>query len=428
MQYQKTIVREASHAGTGLHTGCQTTVTFKPAQPDAGIIIIRKYDGRSFRIPVEVSSFVEAPRRTTLGKHGVKVHTVEHILAAVTGLGIDNLEIEVTEDEVPEIDGSAMPFVDILEKAGIVEQKKEKKYFRVKKSVSVSDGSAMLTAVPLDKFRISFTIDYNKPGLQAQFASFDIDRDNFVREIAPARTFCFEDEAKKLQAEGLGKGANFTNTMVISEKGVVNGNPRFSNEFVRHKILDLLGDLSLVGKPILGHIIAIRSGHSSNIKLVKELRKTTEIFSQEESETVILNSEEIQKILPHRYPFIFVDRIIELEEDKRIVGIKNVTANEQFFVGHFPQKAIMPGVLVVEAMAQTAGVLMLKKKDNRGKLAYVMSIDKVRLRRPIVPGDRLRLEGEVCKLRKKTGKVRGRTLVGGKLAAEAEFLFSVVDV
>lgn len=428
MQYQKTIAGEASHSGTGLHTGCKTTVTFKPALPDAGITIIRKCGGRSFRIPVEVSSFVDAPRRTTIGTDGVKVHTVEHILAAVTGLGIDNLEIEVSEDEVPEIDGSAMPFVDIIEKAGIVEQNKEKKYFKVKKSVSVSEGNVMLTAVPMDRFRISFTIDYDKPGLQVQFASFDINKDNFTREIAPARTFCFEDEAKELQSQGLGKGANFTNTMVISEKGVVNGEPRFKNEFVRHKILDLLGDLSLVGKPILGHIIAIRSGHSSNIKLVRELKKTAEAFPQEENETAIMDLEEIRKILPHRYPFLFVDRIIELEEDKRIVGIKSVSGNEHFFEGHFPQKAIMPGVLVVEAMAQTAGVLMLRKKDNRGKLAYVMSIDKVRLRRPIVPGDRLRLECEVCKLRKKTGKVRSRTLVGGKLAAEAEFVFSVVDV
>jgi UDP-3-O-[3-hydroxymyristoyl] N-acetylglucosamine deacetylase/3-hydroxyacyl-[acyl-carrier-protein] dehydratase len=429
MEYQKTIASEVSHTGIGLHTGCKTTVTFKPALPDTGIRFIRKVDGKDFLIKVDVSSVLEAPRRTTLGAYDVKIHTVEHILAAATGLGIDNLEIEVDESEVPEIDGSSLPFAEILDRAGILEQKAQKKYLKVRRAVSVSDGDAELTAVPSDVFKISFTIDYDKPGLEGQYASFEINRENFLKEIAPARTFCFEDEAKKLQAEGLGKGANLNNTVVISEDGIINGKTRFKNEFVRHKILDLLGDLSLVGKPILGHIIATKSGHSSNIKLVKELKKMTENSPPEQGkQTVIFDTEAIQKILPHRYPFLLVDRIIELEEDKRIVGIKNVTADEHFFVGHFPQRPIMPGVLVVEAMAQTAGVLMLNKEQNIGKLAYVMSIDNVRLRKPIVPGDQLRLEVEVCKLRKKTGKVKAKTFVEEQLVAEAEFVFSVVDV
>lgn len=429
MEHQKTIASEVSHTGIGLHTGCKTTVTFKPALPDTGIRFTRKVDGKAFPIKVDVSSVLEAPRRTTLGAGDVKIHTVEHILAAATGLGIDNLEIEVDESEVPEIDGSSLPFVELLDGTGILEQKAQKKYFKIKRAVSVTDGDAELTAVPSDVFKISFTIDYNKPGLEGQYASFEINRKNFVKEIAPARTFCFEDEAKKLQAEGLGKGANLNNTVVISEDGIINGKTRFKNEFVRHKILDLLGDLSLLGKPILGHIIAIKSGHSSNIKLVKELKKMTENSPPEQGkQTVIFDTEAIQKILPHRYPFLLVDRIIELEEDKRIVGIKNVTADEHFFVGHFPQRPIMPGVLVVEAMAQTAGVLMLSKEQNIGKLAYVMSIDNVRLRKPIVPGDQLRLEVEVHKLRKKTGKVKAKTFIEEQLVAEAEFVFSVVDV
>lgn len=428
MEHQRTIAREISHTGTGLHTGCQTTVTFKPAASDTGLMFIRKNNGKSFPIKVDVSSVIEAPRRTTLGTGDAKVHTVEHILAALAGLGIDNLEIEVDESEVPEIDGSSLPFVEIIEKAGIVEQEKQRKYLRIRRTTSITDGDAQLTAIPSQGFKVSFTINYNKPGLETQYASFEINRDNFIKEIAPARTFCFEDEAKELQTQGLGKGANLTNTIVISEKGIINGKPRFRDEFVRHKILDLLGDLSLLGKPLLGHIVAVKSGHPSNIKLVRELKKMTELYTPGEEETTVLDTEAIQKILPHRYPFLFVDRIIELEEDKRIVGIKNVTADENFFVGHFPQRPIMPGVLVVEAMAQAAGVLMLRKEENSGKLAYLVSVDKVRLRKPVVPGDQLRLEIEVQKLRKKTGKVKARTLVEGQLVAEAEFVFSVVDV
>jgi len=426
MEHQKTIAKETSHTGMGLHTGCRTTITFKPAPPDSGISFIRKCNGKSYPIKVDVSSVMYAPRRTTLGGDEVKVHTVEHILAAVAGVGIDNLNIEVDEEEVPEIDGSSLPFAKLLEQSGIVEQEKAKKFLRIKEAVSIRDGDIQLTAIPSDKLRISFTIDYGKTALDTQYASFEINKETFLKEIAPARTFCFEDEAKQLQTQGLGKGANFANTVVIGKGGVINGEPRFKNEFARHKILDLLGDLCLLGCPFLGHIIAIKSGHTSNIKLIRKLKS---VFAPvEKDEKALLDIEGIQSVLPHRYPFLFVDRIIELEEDKRIVGIKNVTCDESFFVGHFPQRPIMPGVLVVESMAQTAGVLMLRKKENLGKLAYVMSIDKVRLRKPVVPGDQLRLEVDVFKLRRKTGKVKACAFVRGQLVAEAEFMFSVVEV
>ncbi len=428
MEYQKTIAKKISHKGTGLHTGCKTTITFKPAPPDSGLVFIRKCNGKSYPIRVDVPSVVEAPRRTTLGRDGVEVHTVEHILAAIMGMGIDNLEIIVDEAEVPEIDGSSFPFAETLDKAGIVKQEKPRRFLTIKEAVSVRDGDIQLTAIPSDTLRVSFTIDYNKPGLTAQYASFEINRNTFLKEIASARTFCFEDEAKELQAQGLGKGASLANTLVVGKDGIINGKLRFKNEFVRHKILDLLGDLCLLSGPFLGHIIAIKSGHSSNIKLIEKLKKAVLPAEREGVGKGVLDIEAIKKILPHRYPFLFVDRIVELEEDKRIVGIKNVSANESFFVGHFPQRPIMPGVLVVEAMAQTAGVLMLKKEENLGKLAYVMSIDKVRLRKPVFPGDQLRLEVEVCKLRKKTGKVRSCAFVSGQLVAEAELIFTVVEV
>lgn len=429
MENQKTIAKEISHTGIGLHTGCKTTLTFKPAPVDTGLVFIRKCNGKNCSIKVDVSSVVDAPRRTTLGSGDGKVHTVEHILAAAAGVGIDNLRIEVSEVEVPEIDGSSLPFVELIERAGIVEQEKVRRYLRIRRSAVVCDRDAQLTAIPSDTFKISFMIDYNKPGLETQYACFEINKQTFAREIAPARTFCFEDEAKELQAQGLGKGATLENTLVIGKNGIINGKPRFKNEFVRHKILDLIGDLSLLGGPLLAHIIALKSGHTSNIKLVRELKKIVEIYEPASAdESVMLDTEAIQKILPHRYPFLLVDKIIELEEDKKVVGIKNVTVNEHFFAGHFPQRPIMPGVLVLESMAQTAGVLMLKKEENFGKLAYLMSIDKVRLRKPVVPGDQLRLEVNVHKLRRKTGKVGAQAFVEGQLVAEAEFTFSLVEV
>ena len=436
MEYQKTIGKEVSYTGTGLHTGCRTTITFKPADADSGLVFIRKCNGVDYPIKVDVSSVVDAPRRTTLGRDEGCVHTVEHVLAAVAGMGIDNLSIEVDEAEVPDIEGNSLAYAKMLEQAGIVKQEKPKRLLRIKTAVFVRDGDIYLTAIPSDTLRVSFTIDYGKRALDAQYAEFEITKQTFIKEIAPARTFCFEEEAKHLQAQGLGKGANLSNTVVIGENGIVNGELKFKNEFVRHKILDLLGDLCLLGGPFIGHIIAIKSGHSSNIKLIRLLKDAVvpaELEEErkgkgEEEKKVVFDIEAIKRILPHRYPFLLVDRIIELEEDKRIVGIKNVTANEIFFEGHFPQRPIMPGVLIIEAIAQTAGVLLLRKEENLGKLAYVMSINNVRLRRPVVPGDQLYLEVEVCKLRKKTGKIKGRALVEGQLAVEAEIVFAVVEV
>jgi len=425
MESQKTIAKSIEHTGTGLHTGCSTTVTFKPAPVDTGLVFVRERKGKKYKLPADVSLVADAPRRTTLHKDSVKIHTVEHILAAVVGMGIDNLEIVVTEAEIPEIDGSSLAFARLLEKAGIKEQNSPKRFFRLKQNVAVSHNDIHLLAIPSPELRISFTINYGAPILDTQYASFRIDRETFLSEIAPAKTFCFEREAKELRAQGLGKGANLSNTIVIGEDGIKNDALRFKDEFVRHKILDLLGDLSLVGQPVLAHIIAVRSGHSTNIGLMRKLRA----LAQESSSTddnAVLDITGIKKILPHRYPFLLVDKIIDLEEDKRIVGIKNVTGNEEFFKGHFPQRPIMPGVLVVEAMAQTAGVLMLRKKQNIGKLAYVVSIDRVRLRKPVVPGDQLRLVVDVEKLRQKTGKVSGRAYVEGQLVAEGEFVFSVV--
>ena len=380
------------------------------------------------------------------------MHTVEHILAALSGLGLDNLIIEVNANEVPEIDGSAFPFVSLLVQSGIVPQEEVKRYACLSEPVYVSGEGSSVAAFPAQELGISFTLDYDHPYLKTQFASFSITPDIFEKEIAGARTFCLEEEAKVLQSRGLGKGANFQNTLLVGDKGIVEGKLRFEDEFVRHKILDLMGDLFLLGCPLQAQIIAIRSGHSLNTKLIHRIKKAISVGSaligtkdsQDtpsalssspvsgrqalEMEEGLLDVEAIQKILPHRYPFLLVDKIMEMEEDKRIVGIKNVTINEPFFPGHFPGKAIMPGVLIVEALAQTAGVLMLKKTENQGKLAYLAAIDKVKLRRPVVPGDQLRLEIKVKKLRRRTGKIESQALVRGKVVAEAELIFSLVEV
>ena len=437
MDCQKTIGKEVSCKGVGLHTGTNTMVIFKPAPVNSGVRFVRSdLPGKPW-VAANILAAVDAPRRTTLRNGKMEIHTVEHILAALAGLGLDNLIIEVNASEVPEVDGSSLPFTRMLAESGIVEQGDAKRYSRISEPVYVSENGTYVAAFPADEFRISFTIDYDHPYLRTQFASFPITTDIFEREIAGARTFCLEREAEALRAQGLGKGANFQNTVVIGDKGIVKGELRFEDEFVRHKILDLMGDLFLLGRPLKAQIVATRSGHSLNIKLVQKIKEAIKNGQKAGSgfssravpgeEEQLLDVEAIQKILPHRYPFLLVDKIVEMEEDKRIVGIKNVTVNEPFFSGHFPGRPIMPGVLIIEALAQTAGVLMLKKAENRGKLAYLAAIDKVKLRKPVVPGDQLRLEIKVSKLRSKTGKIASRALVRGKVVTEAELIFSLVD-
>ncbi len=427
MDCESTIKRAVSVKGMGLHTGKRSQVRFLPADPGYGVRFVRvDLDGRP-EIPAYISSVVEAPRRTTLGGDGIRVHTVEHILAAVAGLGIDNLIVEVDGEEVPEVDGSPLPFVRLLKEAGMKKQAGPRRFFAPPRPVVVRENDAWLAAFPGEEFRVALTISYKNPTIGSQYGSFVIVPKIFEEEIAGARTFVPQEEADALRSEGLGKGATLANTLVAGKDGVVEGKLRYSDEFVRHKIGDLVGDLSLLGRPIKGTIVGARSGHALNIKLVRELAKELELGAGPKLGDALLDASAIKAILPHRFPFLFVDGILEIEEDKRIVGIKNVTINEEFFVGHFPGRPVMPGVLIVEAMAQTAGVLMLRKPENRGKLAYVMSIDKVKLRKPVVPGDQMRLEVDVLKLRRRTGKVQTRAIVRGQLVAEAELMFSLVE-
>jgi UDP-3-O-[3-hydroxymyristoyl] N-acetylglucosamine deacetylase/3-hydroxyacyl-[acyl-carrier-protein] dehydratase len=437
MEKQRTIKRSAVYSGIGLHTGNETTITFHPAPANYGIRFVRTDLDHAPEIPCDIDHVIDITRGTTLGNDSVKVHTVEHILAAIAGLSIDNLKIEVNTNEPPVADGSSLPFVEKLQEAGVVEQDAPKRYFELKEPLWLTFGEdVFLVILPANELKITYTVSYQHPLLKSQFASFVVNNGVFAKEIAPARTFCFLHEVEELRQQGLIKGGNLNNAVVIGDDTILNDTLRFDNEFVRHKILDLVGDLYLLGQPIKGHVIVVKSGHASNVKLVQKLRLIAkrQTVSPAPKHSPIprpviapLDIRRIQQILPHRYPFLLVDRILELEEDKRAVGIKNVTANEHFFVGHFPGHPVMPGVLLIEAMAQVAGVLMLSKSVHEGKLAYILGIDNAKFRKTVVPGDQLRFEVEVKRLKEKTGKVQTYAYVEDKVVAEAELTFSLIE-
>ena len=436
-QRQRTIARETRTEGVGLHTGQRVEVTLRPAPSGTGIVFRRVDLPGQPQIPARASHVLDgaqSARRTTVGVGDAQVQTIEHLMAALWGVGVDNAVVDISGAEVPGLDGSAAPFVALLQGAGLTEQDAPKKTFRLREPVWISEGEATIAALPYPDFRISYTLSYNHPGLQPQYVSFNSGGAGFETDIAPARTFCLDEEAKALREQGLGQGANYENTLVIGPQGVIQNRLRFDDECVRHKILDLIGDLSLLGVQLQAHVIALRSGHPLNIRLLKKLWETLERAQAAAIPAApsspagsMMDVLDIQRILPHRYPFLLVDRIVELEQDKRAVGIKGVTINEPFFQGHFPNMPVMPGVLLIEAMAQVGGVLVLSKPENRGKYVFFMSCDKVKFRKPVIPGDQLRLEVEVVRLKAKTGLMAGKTLVDGKVVAEGELVFAIVD-
>lgn len=434
---QRTIKKSVELSGVGLHTGVAVNLKFKPAPANIGVNFIRVDVKDSPMIKADITNIIsqeKSPRRTSIGINGVEIHTIEHLMAALWSLGIDNIIIEIDGPELPGLDGSAIGFIDILKKVGVEDQGIPKKIYQVRSPLWAEQDGAMIMVLPDDNFRVSYTLNYEHHLLKAQYLSFAVDEKTFAKEIASARTFCLEKEANELRKKGLGKGANYDNTIVVGEGGVIDNKLRFEDEFARHKILDLLGDLYLLGYNIKGHIVAMRSGHPLNINLVEKINNQREKLQAGGIKAVYvetsgnaLDAIDIQKILPHRYPFLLVDKIIEIEPDKRAVGIKNITINEQFFTGHFPGRPVMPGVLIIEAMAQTAGILLLNKKENIGKYAYFMSLDNVKFRKTVVPGDQLRLEVEVVKLRSKTGQVHTKALVDGSVVSEADLMFALVE-
>ncbi len=436
MDKQHTIAKPVTLKGTGLHTGNKVTITFKPADADAGVSFMRVDLPGKPAVKAYVDSLVPAersPRRTSLADGTARVHTIEHLMAALFGLGIDNVTVETDSEEIPGLDGSSIAFVEALSRAGLQEQEKERRFFVLKEPIFVEEDGSSITVVPSSEFKVSYTLNYNHPLLKAQFLSLVVTSDSFGTDIAPARTFCLEEEAAQLQSKGLGMGASYENTLVLGKNGVINNTLRFEDEFVRHKILDLLGDLSILGQPIRGHVIAVRSGHSLNLQTVKKLKiqrdryASAGVGSSYHTAEQELDVEMIMKILPHREPFLFVDRITHLEKGKSATGIRNVTINDYFFKGHFPGRPVMPGVIIIEAMAQVGGVMMLAPEENRGKLAFFIAIDNVKFRKTVVPGDQLVLEVTAGKIKTKTGQVHGRAFVDGKVVAEADLMFALVE-
>jgi UDP-3-O-[3-hydroxymyristoyl] N-acetylglucosamine deacetylase/3-hydroxyacyl-[acyl-carrier-protein] dehydratase len=433
MKKQHTIKKDVSYSGIGLHTGKKTTITFKPAPPDTGVVFIRSDLPERPQIKADVAHVVDVSRGTTIGFGEVRVLTVEHVLAAIAGLEIDNVYAEVDAGEAPVGDGSSLPFVKALQKAGIKEQDQERKGFKITHPVVYEQDGISLLALPSDTLKLSYTIEYGHQALDTQYRSFAIDPQAFADEIAPARTYCFLHDVEKLQAAGLIKGGSLENAVVIGDEGILNENLRFSDEFARHKVLDLLGDLVLLGAALEAHIVAIKGGHASHVEFVKLLRSEITVDQKREREASAVSSEEgceelnaaqISEILPHRYPFLFVDRITKID-DRRARGIKNVTISEPYFQGHVPGHPIMPGVLIIETIGQVGAILILSDEEHRGKLPYIYGIEKAKFRKPIFPGDRMDISVEIVNLHRRYGKLRGEVSVNGQLAAQADIIFGM---
>ena len=433
---QKTIQKDVALEGVGLHSGKTVHLVFKNAPAGHGIRFVRvDLPGRP-QIKVNVSSVIDVekhPRRSSLGNDTVEVQTVEHLMAALFALEIDNLIIEIDGIEVPGLDGSALGFFEVLQKGGLATQDQLRHVFRVREPIYIEERGASLTILPSNALCISYMLVYNHPRLRSQFYEIILNGSNFAKEIAPSRTFVLEQEAELLQKQGLGQGANYENTLVVGEKGIIQNTLRFEDEFARHKILDLVGDLYLMGCPVQGHIIAYRSGHPLNMRLIQKLKEQEDkllhwgVVAEERITKTEMDLEAVKRIIPHRDPFLFVDKIVEYEDGKRAVGIKVCKPEEAYFKGHFPDRPIMPGVLIVECLAQVAGILVLNKEGNRGKYAYFISIENMKFRKAVLPGDTLVLVAEIIRLRERSGRARTVASVDGKVVAEGEMMFALVD-
>ncbi len=422
---RRTVTGRASLEGVGIHTGQASRVTFVAAEPGSGVVFRRTDLDGAPAIPAVLHSVSAVERRTALAANGAEVHTVEHLLAAVAALEIDDLLVEITGPEPPILDGSFRPFVEALRAAGPAEHGGEALELVVKEAFSLSEGESTYLVGPAPRLRLSTTIEFPHPLIGRQSASFDITPEIFARELAPARTFGFLREVEALRAKGLIGGGTVDNAIVLDEASVVSGPLHWPDEFVRHKAADILGDLALVGGRVRAHIVATKPSHRGNVALGRA------IWRRAGRTGPLMDVRQILDVIPHRYPFLLVDRIVERDEAARtIVGIKNVTINEPFFQGHFPGHPVMPGVLIIEAMAQCGGMLlmsMVPAEDHHRKVVYFMSLDNVKFRRPVVPGDQLRLELEMLKFGGKTCRMRGRATVDGNVVCEAEMMAAVVD-
>ncbi|MGH7570023.1 MAG: bifunctional UDP-3-O-[3-hydroxymyristoyl] N-acetylglucosamine deacetylase/3-hydroxyacyl-ACP dehydratase [Gemmatimonadales bacterium] len=423
---RRSIKDRASVSGTGLHTGARTEATFLPAPAGRGIVFRRVDLPGQPEVPARLTEVEAVERRTAIGRGAATIHTVEHLLAAVAAHEIDDVTVELTGPEPPILDGSVQPYFEALERAGPVAVGGEPVVLTVAAPFTVTEGDATYVVAPAKSFRLTVAIEWPHPLIGCQAGSYEVTPPVFARELASARTFGFTTEVEGLKAKGLIKGASASNTIVLDERGIADGGKlRWPDEFVRHKAADIVGDLALTGARIRGHVIATRPSHGGNVALARALARAAQRTGAPK-----IDIGRIMDVLPHRYPFLLVDRILEIEGEKRIVGIKNVTINEPFFQGHFPGHPIMPGVLIIEAMAQVGGMLLMSHFESQNvedKVVYFMSLDNVKFRRPVLPGDQIRFELEMLQFRGKTCKMKGVGYVDGQVVAEAEMMAIVTD-
>ncbi|MDP2172988.1 MAG: bifunctional UDP-3-O-[3-hydroxymyristoyl] N-acetylglucosamine deacetylase/3-hydroxyacyl-ACP dehydratase [Candidatus Cloacimonadaceae bacterium] len=460
-EYKHTICSPVSYTGIGLHTGEISTICFKPAGQEEGIVFIRVDLPGKPEIPADIDHVVDISRGTTIGIRDATVGTIEHVLSAIKGLNIDNIRIEIDGPETPVADGSAFVFLNLLRQAGVQPQNSERIFFELDSPISFSapEENVDIVIVPSNELKVTFMIDYKHPYLGTQYTWLP-SLAFYEKEFAGARTFCFINEILYLKEKGLIKGGSLDNALVIAEpnmseaelkhlqevfeyhepvavsdEGILNNNKlRYHNEFVRHKVVDLLGDIALLGMPIKGHILAARSGHKTNVEFVRKLRQIQKkrelqkIYQKQKSKDVVFDINAIMRIIPHRYPFLLVDKIIDFVPGESITGIKNVTINEPFFEGHFPGHPIMPGVLIVEGMAQAGGIMLLNQLENpQDYVAYFASIDNVKFRKPVLPGDTLRYELKVISLKRSLSKMHGDAYVGNEKVAEGDFMAMITE-
>ncbi len=452
MLNQQTLAGQSHYCGIGLHSGNKVNLTFLPAPPNTGVRFRRvDLDGQP-EIDAVVDNVFDTNRSTTLSKGNVKLHTVEHVLAAFAGIGVDNAIVELDAGEPPIADGSSLRYGQMIEESGIIAQDEPREIYQLEAPIELQSGETHMTAFPHDRLKVTCTSAGNN-GLFTQLFSAEINAEIWRNDISRARTFCYYEEIERLYKGGLIKGGSLENAIVIRDDAVLTNEPlRYPDEFVRHKILDIIGDLSLVGQPIGAHIVAVCPSHSANCEMARRIvaqkSKPTQVaqtfappskegqqlkvaVDPKAAENIVrdgaqLDVSQIMKVLPHRYPFLMVDRVISIDGN-HIIAQKNVSINEPYFEGHFPSHPIMPGVLQLEAIAQVAGILMLKKAENFGKLAYFMAAENVKWRKPVLPGDILTIDVELTKSRGKIGKAVGKCLVNGKEVSEALITFMLID-